>query len=398
MKKYLPLSILLLSNLSHAAAFQSYELGAPLNGTAAVGQAVVSDASIAYFNPAGMAFLPNTEIMIGSQLTLPYTNFSPSSANTIPGNNGGNASNLIPSAGTFFVSDYSSKIKFGGSLTAPYGGMLNYNDHWVGRYFAQQMTFFTVNLNPAASYQINEWLAIGAGISIEYANLYQTVALPIASNVDGQLTVKLDNFSPGFNLGAFIKPTENTKIGIAYRSQIIHNLRGDSTFFNVSVEPNTSTKLVMPANVMASIYQKINNKMVLLGELGWSNWSSMKNSIVVIDGFSLATPQNWEDTYRVGLGTQYQAFPCLLLQTGISYDSSPTNSAERTPNLPMDRQLRVAAGAIYTLIKGFNLGFSYEYINLGKAGIQNVSKARVLAGSYSRNYANIVQTSLNIDL
>ena len=49
-------SSLLVSQLSYAAAFQFYELGAPSNGTAGVGQAALaSDASTAYFNPAGMA-------------------------------------------------------------------------------------------------------------------------------------------------------------------------------------------------------------------------------------------------------------------------------------------------------------------------------------------------------
>ena len=71
----------------------------------------------------------------------------------------------------------------------------------MGRYAVQQMEFYTLNFNPVVSYQINEWAAIGGGFSIEYANLYQTVALPfpVLRAIDGQATVKADNVSPGFN-------------------------------------------------------------------------------------------------------------------------------------------------------------------------------------------------------
>lgn len=392
------ISIFFFSPLSYAAAFQFYELGAPINGTAGVGQTTITDnASTAYYNPAGMASLPASELLLGSQLILPYINFSPNSANTISGNNGSNAGSLIPAADGYFVYSFSPRLKFGISLTTPYGGSLNYNDHWVGRFNVQQMILYTLNLNPAAAFQINRWLAVGGGIAIEYANLYQTVALPITPLIDGQATLKVDNTSPGFNLGMLITPTDTTKLGIAYRSQIIHHLHGNISFFNIAATPQASTKLVMPANIIASITQDITHQFTVLGELGWSHWSSMTNTIVNVHGFSAVTEENWHDTYRVGLAGQYKPTPSFLLQVGASFDSSPTSSAHRTPNLPMDRQIRVGTGIQYEMIQAVNLGVSYEYINFGRASINNASSVGVLAGSYSRNFANVVQASLNID-
>src|SRR5690606_14314308 len=130
----------------------------------------------------------------------------------------------------YFVYNYSSKLKFGASLTSPYGGAANYDNHWVGRYDVQQMLLLTLNFNPAIAYQINDWVSVGGGFAIEYANLYQTVAIPLNAQVDGQATVKVDNVSSGFNLGVMFTPQETTKIGIAYRSQIIHQLRGSISF------------------------------------------------------------------------------------------------------------------------------------------------------------------------
>lgn len=387
------------STSANAAAFQFYELGAPVIGTAGVGQAALAnDASTAYYNPAGMARLPSTEFMLGTQVGLSYTNFSPNSSNTIAGNNGGNAGALVPGADAYFVYNASPKLKIGASITSPYGGLLDYTNHWVGRYIVQQMLLLTLNLNPALAYQINDCVAVGAGISIEYASLYQTVAAPSSPTVDGQATFRGSNTSPGFNLGILFNPAPATKIGVAYRSQIIHNLRGDIDLLNYSATPSASTKLVMPANVIASISQDIANQFVLLGEVGWANWSSMVNTIVSVHNFSVVTPQNWNNTYRLGVGGQFKATPAMLLQGGVSYDSSPTSSSKRTPNLPMDRQIRVGVGAIYAMLKAVNLGLSYEYINLGRAPINNTSFAGVLSGQYSRNYMNVVQASLNINL
>jgi long-chain fatty acid transport protein len=391
---------LLFNPLAHAAGFQFYELGAPINGTAGVGQAVItSDASTSYYNPAGMAVLPSSALLLGPQIILPYTNFTPHSSTTITGNNGGNAASLTPGASGYFVYNATPKLKFGTSLTTPYGGSLNYNDHWVGRFVVQQMLFYTLNLNPVVAYQINDCVAIGGGFSIEYANLYQTVALPfpLLRVIDGQATVKVDNVSPGFNLGVLFTPSHATKIGIAYRTQIIHNFRGNLSFFNIAITPSVTTKLIDPANIIASISQEVTNQFTLLGELGWSNWSSMTDTILTVHGFSSVQPQNWHDTYRIGLAGKYKVNPSLLFQAGVSYDSSPTSSSRRTPNLPVDRQIRVGTGIQYAITNAVDFGVSYEYFNLGNASINNTSSSGVLSGSYSRNYANVFQASLNVN-
>src|SRR5579864_217976 len=85
-------STFLCTTFAYAAAFQLYELGAPVMGTAGVGQAVINtDASIAYYNPAGMNAMQNSQFMLGTQMLVPRVNFSKNSSNTIAGDNGGNA-------------------------------------------------------------------------------------------------------------------------------------------------------------------------------------------------------------------------------------------------------------------------------------------------------------------
>ncbi len=319
------------SHTSFAAAFQLYELGTPIIGTAGVGQAAVAeDASTAYFNPAGMGLLKTSQFMLSGQMLVSYVNFSQDkAATTIRGDNGGNAGLLTPGMDLYYVYSHSPKLKLGVSVAAPYGGSLNYTDGWVGRFVVQDVTFYAVDLNPSIAYRINRCLSIGAGATLEYINLQQTVALPITRFIDGQAKISVANFAPGFNLGAMFTPYESTKIGIAFRSQIVHKLHGNTTFLRINANPNTSTKMVMPPNVILSLSQDVTNHLTLLGELGWAKWSSMRDSILTVANFSSFTPLDWHNTYRVGLAGQYKFNPCFLFQMGASYDSSPTSSSRR---------------------------------------------------------------------
>lgn len=387
-----------LTQVAHAAAFELYELGTPILGTAAVGQAVTLDASAAYFNPAAMSFTPSTQLMLGSQAMIPDINFKNSSNNTISGKSTGNIGTLTPGMDLFLSYHYSPCMQFGLSVTSPYGGSLTYNDGWPGRYVIQRALFYTINVNPSFAYRFNQWLSIGAGASVEYMNLKQATALPIKDQVDGQVDLRVDNTSAGVNFGVMIQPSETTRLGLAYRSQIVHNLDGDITFLRLTTTPSTSVKMVMPQNIIASLSQRITNNITLLAEAGWANWASMQNTIINVRGFTATIPRHWDDTYRAGLGGEVTVSPAIKLLAGVSYDSSPTSTSHRLPDLPMDRQIRVGLGLLYSITKPVTLGLSYEYFNLGEADINNTSFNGVLAGHYSRNYLNTVQASLNVEV
>lgn len=390
---------LVISNVTFAAAFQLYEMGTPIIGSAAVGQAALAqDASTTYFNPAGMVFCGQNQFMLGGQLLLPEITFAQNSLNTISGDNGTDIGALIPGMSVYSELSYSPNLKFGLSLNTPFGGELLYSDGWVGRYFVQTVSFYTINLNPSFAYRINDYFAVGGGVSLEYINLQQTVSLPINSQIDGQIKLNLENYAPGFNLGVMFTPSRATKIGLAYRSQITHHLSGDSTFLRINTTPTTTTTMVMPANLMLSAVHDFSRYFTLLAELGWAQWSSMQDTILTVQGFSAVTPRNWSNTYRVGVGAQFKPTPCLTVQTGVSYDSSPTNVELRLPDLPMDKQIRAGGGVIVQLIKSVTLGASYEYIDFGDAEIHNTSSNGTLSGAYPKNFANAVQVSLNIKI
>jgi long-subunit fatty acid transport protein len=79
-----------------------------------------------------------------------------------------------------------------------------------------------------------------------------------------------------------------------------------------------------------------------------------------------------------------------LLQAGVTYDTSPVSKSDRTADLPVDRQIQFAVGTQYQWSENARVGGAIEYIDLGKAKIDNSS----LQGEFDKN--RIVMFALNL--
>lgn len=390
-------SVMVASSTVFASGFQIFEQGTSIIGRAGVGQAVVKDASSSYFNPAGMTQICDTELQLASQLFISKTRFSPNTNNTFSGNDGKNAGALLPGFTFYAVTSYNEDLKFGFSVTSPFGGLLSYNDGWVGRYFIQSTSLITMDFTPSVAYQLNDYLSVGFGIFVEYAKLKDKLAIPGPLGIaDGQAELPLHHTGAGVNLGLLWCITDDTKLGLAYRSPIKHRLDGDSTFLRLATTPTTTSVIHLPQSVIASFSQEFCQDFVLLAELGWVNWHVFQSTPIQIQGVTLDIPRNWKNTYRAGVAGQYRILPELMYQLGISYDSSPTDINKRLPDLPMDKQIRVGTGLVYNPCKNITLGLSYEYINFGKAPINKTTGIGTLAGDYRKNYGQVLAMNVNV--
>jgi long-chain fatty acid transport protein len=76
----------------------------------------------------------------------------------------------------------------------------------------------------------------------------------------------------------------------------------------------------------------------------------------------------------------------------FAYDSSPFDHAEnRTPDLPLDRQIRYATGFQYDWNDDVTVGFAYTFLDAGNAKIDKTGGPLTgsLQGDYDKNYINI---------
>ena len=72
-----------------------------------------------------------------------------------------------------------------------------------------------------------------------------------------------------------------------------------------------------------------------------------------------------------------------MLQAGIAYDSSPVDDEDRTADMPIDEQIRLAAGFEYKYKPNMTIGSNSTLIDFGDARIENDD----FSGEYDSNWA-----------
>jgi len=275
---------------AHATGYAIREQSGSMLGQAFAGaNAYSTDPSIIFFNPAGMSALDGTRASAAVSYIHPKNEFdNDGSTSPIPlgTDDGGDAGQdaIVPA---FYGMTSLGAFRVGIGVNAPFGLSTEYNNGWIGRYAALDSRLLTINVNPVVSYQVLDWLAIGAGVQIENADARLTNAAFFGALGDGDLELQADDdVAFGFTAGALITPWRETKIGIGFRSSVHHDLDGKAQV-HVPVVGTTnmdaSAKLDTPESLGLSIYQRVTDRLSLVGTVEWTNWSRFDELRVKFD-------------------------------------------------------------------------------------------------------------------
>jgi long-chain fatty acid transport protein len=375
----LGLALIGFSGLVHAAGFALVEQNASGLGNAYAGQAAVAaDASTIFFNPAGMTLLPDRQLVVAGHLIKPQAEFSGSS--NIGGGNGGDAGGLAVVPNGYFVYRLTPEVHVGIGMNAPFGLKTEYDNTWAGRTQAVKSELKTVNLNPSIAWKANESLSLGAGLSIQYAQATLT-----NQTGGGLLTVKGDNYSWGFNLGALWQLSDATRIGLAYRSEVDQKLEGTAEFSVVTaLNTPVTASVTLPDSASLSLVHQLNPRLELLADMTWTGWSDFDElRIVRAAGTTLGvTPENWNDSYRYSVGANYRLNDKVILRSGVAYDETPVSDAFRTARIPDESRTWLSFGAQYRLSSKNTIDVGYAHLFVEDARINKTESGVTLAGTY----------------
>lgn len=369
--------------LTHAAGFALVEQNASGLGNAYAGQAAsAQDASTIFFNPAGMTLLPDSQVVMAGHLIKPQAEFSGSS--NIGGGNGGDAGGLAIVPNAYYAFRLTPDVHVGVGVNAPFGLKTEYDSTWAGRTQGIKSELKTINLNPSIAWKANESLSLGAGFSIQYAQSTLTNATNAANPPTSVGEVKGDDYSWGFNLGALWQVNEATRIGLAYRSEVDHTLKGQLKINGVTTVDPIYANLVLPDSASLSLFHKLSPSWELLADVTWTGWSDFSELRVVnsAGGTVTVTPENWSDSYRYSVGANYRMSDKITLRTGVAYDETPVSDAFRTARVPDESRTWLAFGAQYRLSSNSALDFGYAHLFVKDAQINKIESGVTLAGEY----------------
>lgn len=387
-----------ISGKAHASAFALAEQGVSGLGNAYAGAAAIAeDASTVWWNPAGMSRLPGGKhLLVGGHLIVPSTRFSnrASAGPFIGTGDGGDAGDAALVPNLFYAMDLNPTWSFGVGVNVPFGLATEYEPGWIGRFQGINSEVKTLNINPSASFKLSERASIGFGLSYQRGEIDLLTAIPAAGG-GGENATSVDGDAWGFNLGALFDVAAATRLGVHYRSSLDYEMDGSTRFTSPALAArNGDVKLELetPASLSFSAAHRLSDRVELLGDITWTEWSRIDRLPLVgtsgpLSGATIDTLTfNFDDTWRLSAGANYKSSDRWTLRGGVAFDQSPVpDAATRSVRLPDNDRYWLSLGATYRLSQNSRFDVGYTFIQIKDADINNDQRATgrgLVSGTY----------------
>ncbi|WPZ33709.1 outer membrane protein transport protein [Thalassobaculum sp. OXR-137] len=404
-----------------ASGFQIREQSASKLGNAFAGAGSSGDdASILFYNPAGIALFDAPQAQAAVSPISPQIEFSGSATDATGGpvsrGDGGDAGSPVAVPSAYLVATISDRVNLGLALNVPFGLVTSYDDDWVGRYHAITSELQTVSITGVASLKISDRLSIGGGPVVTYAQSRLTNAIDFGSvcvgtiglgpcssfgalpqQADGKIDLQGSDWGMGATAGLLYEPVKGTRIGLSWRSQVRLKVEGDADFdvpANAAIltsggaftDSPGSAEVTLPETIGLSVHHDITDTVAVMGDVVWTGWSRFDELRFVFDNPAqpdAVTPQNWNDTIFVALGATWRPTDAWTLRTGVAYDQSPTEQNFRTPRMPDNDRYWVSLGADYRIDPRWTVSAGYTHIFVESSRMDHSEAAAgTLRGSY----------------
>lgn len=358
---------LLSTAIALAGGYQINEHGARAMGMGGAFVAQASDASAIFFNPAGLAYQKGINVMLGTTLIAPSTEFKgPTPLTTTTKME----SQVFFPSNAYVTYGMDNGFSFGVGFFNPYGLGTDWKKlptGFPGVTFDMKTDLRTYYINPSVAYRFSEQLSIGVGVSYVLGSL--EIMMP-------QGTALLDSdvatgSGVSFNGGILYKPTKKLSIGVSYRSMTEIEFEGDAKLSGVLPTPITGkakAKLPMPDNLMAGISYAISPDFTVEAAfqyVGWKSYDMLEATVVFpapVGSVVLNDTVDWDNSFLLRLGGEYR-MEKLALRAGFVYDASPQPDKAVNPQLPDANRIEIVVGAGYHFSEMLTVDAAFQFIN-----------------------------------
>ena len=363
MKKLVLSSLLFLAFASAYAG--GYRVGAQGQRALAMGHsgvAVVSNAELAFFNPAGLVHLENN-LNVSAGVTGVFSSVNYQNVNT------GQTAQTDSPIGTPFYLYASYKINewlaAGISVYTPYGSRVEWERDWAGSHLVNEIDLSAIYIQPLVSVKVNDYLSIGGG------PIFVTGAVDFNRNLTRSLVDEdgmrsnvgisdsgITNW--GWSASFMFTPNDKLNIGFNYRSEIMMNAEGgDATFSNVPNSPAVpaqngvvpfNASLPLPAEWSLGASYQFSEKFMATVEYNRTLWNVYESLDITFPNGAPPSlnPRNYKDASIYRVGAQYEVNNRFTLRGGFYIDESPVQAGFFAPETPRNDAM------------GFTGGFSFE--------------------------------------
>ncbi len=413
------------------SGFQLIEQNGSGLGNAYAGQAAsVKDASAILFNPANLTRVEGKQVLFSleyigvgttftdKESTRPYLPTTPPTIFPVPlGGDGGDAGGWTPVPNLYMSWQAGKSVWLGLGVNAPFGLKTEWEPTWVGRFHATTSEVKTLNINPTVAFKVSDSFSLGAGVSYQKLEATLASAVPYgglafagaaqaggpaaAAGIlaqlgglsglarEGEATIKGDTWTWGFNLGLNAQFAEKGHLGVSYRSKIKHELDGDVVFEGAPTFATSgplgalgaginarfangpvTTTVELPATLSVALSYG-GDKYEVMADWTYTGWDVIQDLTIeradAAQTVVSTVPLSFENTWRAGLGGNFQLNENFKLRLGLAYDKAPVLDQYRTPRLPDKDRTWVAAGFEYKLGQKSAIDVGYAHLFIGEA-------------------------------
>ncbi len=385
--RYLPLGVtfLALSSETLAAGFRlpNQDAYATSRGSAFV--ATADNASAVYYNPAGLGQLDTDEIRLGSYLI----NFGVEAE--VDGNSYTNRDKW-QAAPQFFYANPGRNFSWGIGVYAPFG----LGNEWPGetpfRTLSEKAKIDYLTFSPVGSYQLNEALSLGFGLTYNYAKLDIRQGIGLAP--DDRLTLRARDTGIGYIASVLWQPYEKHSYGATYRSAGSHQFEGTT---NVSLAPGklkTKLDFDIPDYLQLGYSFRPDFRTNLELNIEWGGWGKVGTPILTGTALGdLPFPFEWDDGYIYELGIS-RLYGDLIYSIGYDYNEAVQTELYFNPAVSDTDSHWLNLGVAREADK-FQWAISYQY-GMGKREVNN--GAINLAGESANGTYHLRAHSLQFSL
>lgn len=375
MKKLLTAALFASIGTLHAGGFR-----VSLQGVKQLAMAHTSahtqDASVAFFNPAGISFIDSKlsvaagAFMVGTKIT--YQN--PSTLESFKTDN--------PISTPMYASIAYKPIEnlsLGFSFTTPFGSSVKWDDKWAGKDIVQEIELKGYYFQPMASVKVTKWASVGASFIYAQGVVDWTKGV---TSFNGNMNI-IDEKAKGygFSVGVYLKPTEKLDISLAYRSKVDVKAKNGKATFNISpslyplINANSEGKdkftatLPLIEEFTVGLTYKITPRWSISSDFnyfGWSKYDALTLDFEKVtvgnqaDNTVLVSPKDFKDVFAFRIGTEYMVTERLAARLGYYYDESPYDDNRFIPETPSFNANVVTGGIGYKFPK-ISIDFSGAY-------------------------------------
>lgn len=384
LKKYVVAIALAWPIASQAGGLYLYEIGTSDLGFASAGTAArAEDASTIYANPAGMTRLSGDQFTAGAQLLYGKVEYELDGNGLLNGGDPGNVVGWLPAGSAFYSHSISDDLKIGVGAYGNFGLALDFGNSWAGRNMVDKTAIMAMTIQPTIAYRINDHWSLGVGMTANYG-FFKLERDRLSGGDSNQID---HDWAYGARLGLMYEPSDKTRVGLVWNSEVEYEFNVDSTLTIGPIGPvgPITTNIPMaagvkaPQQIMTSIYHRLNDDWAVMGNFGWQEWSRFADSTLEVGANSSTLALSLQDTWHGAFGAQYTLNEKTKLNAGVAFDTSMYKSQSQTSFvIPSGDTWRFGVGMQYALTPESELGFAAEYARAE----DSASQSRLISGKY----------------